>query len=188
MNLFEFNDSTGLPDIDPIVLEMKPFKALVARDKSKGKIKAKTELAFIWFWCDYKSDFSGIADEEKKLREILNIVDLPKEWAIDNTIKDAITFYKNITKTTTIILLEQTRKTIDKLSTFLEKIDFEETVDGKPKWDMKKIVDTTNQIPNLINTLKQLETKVKEEQDILDKKIRGDRELAVWEDGDITEL
>ena len=54
MQLFEYNAETGLPQFDPIVFELKPFKVLVDRDKSKNKEVAKAELAFVWLWCDYK--------------------------------------------------------------------------------------------------------------------------------------
>lgn len=184
MNLFELNANTGLPDIDPIVFEIKRFKQLVTRDKSKNKSTSKAELAFIWFYADYKSDFSAEPDEDKKIKEILNIVTLPNEWKLDSVVREAIAFYKHITTTPSTILLEQTKKTIKKLSNHLETIDFTATdKTGKLKYDMKKVVDTTTQIPKLIAVLREIEDKVKEEQDNLEKEIRGDKDLAVWEDG-----
>jgi hypothetical protein len=188
MNLFEYDAELGLPQIDPIVYELKPFKALVTRDKSKNKERAKSELAFIWFWCDYKSDFSTEPDESKKLFEITNVLTLPPSWKVDALVEKAIDFYKELTSTTTTVLLEQTKKTIKKLSVFLEGIDFDKTDNsGKPVYDMKKVVDTTTQIPKLLATLKEIEIKVREEQEQLEKSIRGGKLLEAWEDGDITE-
>lgn len=184
MQLFELNAETGLPQFDPIVFEMKPFQELIKRDKTKDKSVAKTELAFIWLYKDYKSDFSSIADETKKLKEIFRIVSLPKGWKIDSKIQAAIDFYEEITKTTSTVLLEKMKKTINKLSDFLETIDFTETdSNGKLKHDMKKVVDTTNQVPRLLATLKEIEERVKEEQSNIEKEIRGNKNIATYEDG-----
>ena len=76
------------------------------------------------------------------------------------------------------------KKTINKLSDFLEDIDF--TLldkNDKPVYDMKKVVDTATQVPKLLTTLKEIEDRVKEEQSVVEKKIRGDRQLSVHEDG-----
>lgn len=184
MNLFEFNEETGLPDIDPIVSELKPFKKIFSRDRSKYKQKARAELAFVWFYTDYKSDFSTELNEEKKVSEIVSLLSLSDDWIIDKTISNAIKFYKDITKTPSTVLLNQTKRTINKLSDFLETMDFTEVdSSGKLKYDMKKIIDTTNQIPQLIVTLREIEMKVKEEQETLNKKIKGGKILEALEDG-----
>lgn len=184
MQLFEINSETGLPQFDPIVFELKPLKVLIDRDKTKNKDIAKAELAFIWLYADPKSDYFGVPNEEKKLAEIIQILNLPKDWKFDAKIKAAIEFYQEITKTTTTNLLEKMKKTINKLSDFLEDIDF--TLldkNDKPIYDMKKVVDTATQIPKLLTTLKDIEDRVKEEQSVVEKKIRGDRQLSVHEDG-----
>ena len=184
MTLFELNADTGLPQFDPIIFEMKPFKALVDRDKSKDKKIAKAEISFVWFYKDYKSDFSSITDEDKKLEEILSIISLPGNWKPDLKVQQAVEFYGEITKTPSTVLLEKMKKTINKLSDFLENIDFEALdKNGKPLYDMKKVVDTSTQIPKLLTTLKEIEDRVKDEQSNIEKEVRGNRKLAVYEDG-----
>lgn len=184
MNLFDYNIDTELPDIDPIIFEMRPFKKIYTRDKTKNKSIAKAEVAFIWFYCDYKSEFSSAIDESKKVSEISNILDLPKSWSIDKDIQSAIDFYKRMSSTPSTMLLDNAKKTIKRLSVFLETIKFDEVdSNGKLKFDMKKVVDTTNQIPKLISTLREIEEKVKEEQEQLTKEIRGGKDIEVWEDG-----
>lgn len=184
MTLFELNADTGLPQFDPIIFEMKPFKALVDRDKSKDKKIAKAEISFVWFYKDYKSDFSSITDEDKKLEEILSIISLPGNWKPDLKVQQAVEFYGKITKTPSTVLLEKMKKTINKLSDFLENIDFEALdKNGKPLYDMKKVVDTSTQIPKLLTTLKEIEDRVKDEQSNIEKEVRGNRKLAVYEDG-----
>lgn len=184
MNLFELNANTGMPDFDPIVFEIKEFRKIVSKDKTKNKTKAKTEIAFVWFYADYKSDFSNEIDEDKKIREIIEILDLPKNWTKDKDVDAAINRYKELTKTPSTILLEQTKKTITKLSIFLENIDFDKLdKNGKPIYDMKKVVETTTQIPKLIATLREIEERVREEQENIEKEIRGNKNLEVYEDG-----
>ena len=181
MNLFELDDN-GTPIVAPIAYELRPFKKIIAEDRSINKSRAKAELAFVWFYCDYKSDFSSIIDENKKVSEITELLNLGAGWKITKRVTEAIDFYKEITVTPTVILLDQTKKTIHKLSEFLEGIDFnEEDNSGKPKYDMKKVVDTTTQIPKLIATLREIEAKVQEEQENIEKKIKGGKELEALE-------
>lgn len=186
MQLFEFNEETGLPEFDPIVFELAPIRHIAKRDRSKYKEQAKKEIAYIWFFADYKSDFFGEPNEDKKVKEIKALLDFDEKWKPDKKIKEAIEFYRELTRTPTTILLEQTRASIVKLSEFLDSIDYKATDNrGQPIYDIVKVVQTTNQIPKLLSTLKQIEEKVKEEQDQLEKTIRGDKEIATWEDGDI---
>ena len=183
MNLFEIND-TGEPILSPISYELKAIKKLITRDKDKNKKKAKAEIAFIWFYTDYKSDFSSIVDEKRKLSEIKTILGLSDSWKPDKAVKDAIEFYKEITKTPATLLLNNTKRMVERLSIFTDSIDFAELDgQGKLKYDMKKVIDSTNQVPKLLATLKEIETRVKEEQEEIEQGIRGDKELAVWEDG-----
>ena len=50
MKLFEMNKE-GI-EISPQSLIIKEFKKLWARDKSKGKQKARTELAYVYYYTD----------------------------------------------------------------------------------------------------------------------------------------
>lgn len=180
MKLFELNADTGLPQFDPIVFELGPFRDLIAKDKSKNKTIAKTELAFIWFYADPQSEFYGIAEIE----EIKKILDLPKSWTISEELSKAIEFYKGFIATTATKLLEKMKMTIDKLSDHLGDINFEtKDENGRLVYDMKKVVDTASQIPKLLASLREIEIRVKEEQEELEKEVRGKKQLAAWEDG-----
>ena len=183
MNLFELTNE-GDPILSPIAYEIEPIKKLISKDKSKDKKKAKQEIAFIWFYSDYKSDFSAISDENKKLSEIKRILGLPDNWKQSKELKEAIEFYREITKTTATKLLENTKRMLEKLSKFTDDIDFTEVDNsGKLKYDMTKIITSTNQIPKLLVTLKEIENRVKEEQETIEKGIVGNKELEVWEEG-----
>lgn len=47
MELFLFNKETYEVEVAPEVTLMKPFKKIIARDRSQSKNKAKAELAYI---------------------------------------------------------------------------------------------------------------------------------------------
>ena len=59
-------------------LLLKPFKTIWNRDKSKDKNRALQELGFIYFFCDPRSDYQYLIDEEEREKSIKRIINLQK--------------------------------------------------------------------------------------------------------------
>ena len=59
--LFQFNEDFEI-EVNPIVHTLVPFKKVL--EKYKNKVDGITELSFIAFLCNPKSDFSDIRDEK----------------------------------------------------------------------------------------------------------------------------
>jgi len=183
MELFEIKKD--IVTFSPQALTLEPFHKLWVRDTSKDKSVAVAELAAIYFYADYKSDFSTIVHPEEKLEMIKSVVvGLPDNWVNDETFDEAVSFYKEMQKTISTILLEDARQAVSTVSSFLRTIDLNE-VDGKgkPVHDVKKVADTLGNINRITESLAKLEEQVKK--DILEKadKLRGNKPKAVFEDG-----
>ena len=93
-------------------LLLKPFKKIWDRDKTKNKEKAYMELGFIYFYCDPRSDYQYLTDEEERLKAIKEGEGIPDKWSPDNIVKEAMNFYNGF-KPTSALLLEDTRNMVN---------------------------------------------------------------------------
>jgi hypothetical protein len=186
MNLFELTSEYKV-QINPAAYTLSHFKKIWDRDKSKTKEVAQAELAFVWFTCDYKSDFFNIPDAEQKEIEVIKECFKGKKWTPDKVVRDAQEFYKERQKTFSLILLEDAVHGISKLSSYLRDINFNEnevnerTGEIKPKHDIKKYADTIKTIPDIHKALISLEEAVKKEQQQKNS-LRGGREKGLYVD------
>lgn len=141
MKLFAFKDYQVT--ISEEALLLKPFKKLWDRDKSKDKARALQELGFVYFFCDPRSDYMFLVDEDVRKEKIIEQEGLPKTWKIDKAIQEAIDLYKYLTQTTASLLLEDTRIAVDKLRNLLKDIDLTEKDDkNKPIYTLNSVTST----------------------------------------------
>ena len=185
MNLFEIEGDKLR--IQPEAYALIPFKKIWDRDKSKGKVVALEELAYIYYLTDYQSDFVNDPDDSERDKAVRKQCITNSKWEPDKVVKEAIEFYKEMQETIAIKLLDNARAGINKLSLYIRDINFEETtlsVNGevRPKHDIKKFADTIKQIPDILKALKQLEEAVKLEKEVATNKLRGDRTKSPYED------
>lgn len=182
MELFELNN--GVVTYSPIALTLEPFKVLWKRDRSKDKSIAILELSYVYYFTDYKSDFSDIIDQREKSKEIIKVL-FPKDtkWKPDDKVQTAIEFYRERSETITTRLLENAMMAVHKISTYLSSVDLTEVDDrGKLVHDAKKVADTVGALDKLIDSLAKVEEKVKKEKQVKDK-MRGSTEKKLFEDG-----
>jgi uncharacterized protein YoxC len=162
-------------------LLLKPFKAIWKRDKTINKEKALMELGFIYFFCDIRSDYQYIIDEDARLEAIKLGQGLPNDWKPDNVLKEAMNFY-NTFKPISALLLEDTRVAVDKLRKLLRDIDLTDTDDkGKPIYTLNSVTSTIKQIPALVKDLDEAERALAKELAQSDK-VRGAQEKSMYED------
>ena len=162
-------------------LLLKPFKAIWKRDKTVNKEKALMELGFIYFFCDIRSDYQYIIDEDARLEAIKLGQGMPKEWKPDSVVKEAMEFY-NTFKPISALLLEDTRFAVDKLRRLLRDIDLTAADDkGKPIYTLNTITATIKQVPSLVRDLDEAERSIAKEIAQSDK-VRGAQEKSMYED------
>lgn len=163
---------------EPEILTLKVFKRLYSRDKSKDKSKFLQELGFIYFYVDPRSDYQYLTNEEERKDAIIKGEGLPETFKIDNLLQEAIDYYSSF-KTTSVLLLEDTRamiegyrKKIKKLTTEMEDLEIK---------DIKDLGTIIKQIPSLIRDLDNAEKTVTKEL-IQNDKVRGSVEKGIYED------
>ena len=162
-------------------LLLKPFKKIWLRDKSKSKEKALLELGFIYFYCDPRSDYQYLVDDDDRKTAIKQGEGLPENWKPDTVVEDAIEFYNSF-KPTSALLLEDTRVAVSKLRTLLKNIDLDKVDDkGKPIYTLNVITATIKQIPSLVKDLDEAEKALTSELREAGK-MRGQGEKTLFED------
>ena len=160
---------------------LKPFKILWNRDKTKGKEKALQELGFIYFFCDPRSDYQYIVDEDRRREAIIDGEGIKKGWKPDKEVQQAIDFYNSF-KSESALLLEDTRFAVDKLRKLLRDIDLNALDDkGKPVYTLNTITSTIKQIPALVKDLNEAEKTLITELN-MGGKMRGQGEKTIFED------
>ncbi len=166
---------------EPEILTLRVFRNLHNRDKSKDKNRFIQELGFIYFFADPRSDYQYITDEVQRLESIIEGEGLPNDWEPDTLLIEAVKFYESF-KTTSALLLEDTRYAVDKLRTLLREIDLNQTDDkGKPIYTLNMVTSTIKQVPSLVRDLDEAERTLAKEI-IQSERIRGTAEKAIYED------
>jgi hypothetical protein len=184
MKIFTMDNDTFEISLDPEVLLIKEFKAIVDRDKTKGKIVSMAELSYIWFFADFRSDFGQIIDEKERTSDIMDaIVGLPKNWSPDDLVRAAIERYRKLSESVASRLLIDAMSTVNNLSKYAKEASSElSKMDGeKPAHDVSKILAFIDKLPNTLSTIKKLEEEVIRERNI-GTSHRGTQERGMFED------
>ena len=164
--------------IDPMVLTLKPFKAIWVRDKTEKKERAISEIAYIYFMEDPRSDYQYIIDRDERSKAIKEGEGLKPTWQPDGTVKEAMKLYASF-KTTSALLLEDTRALVDGYRNKLRDLTSNMTnLDVKDVKDLGAII---KQVPSMVKDLDEAERALAKEIAQSDK-VRGTAEKAIYED------
>lgn len=166
---------------EPEILTLRVFKRLFMRDKTKNKSRFLQELAYIYFMEDPRSDYQYIVNPDERSRAIIEGEGLDNDWKVDSILQEAIDYYKSF-KSTSALLLEDTRVAVDKLRQQLRDIDLNSVDDkGRPIYTLNVVVNTIKQVPSLVKDLDEAEKTIAKEM-IQNDKIRGSAEKSMYED------
>ena len=165
-------------------LLIKPFRMIWNRDRSECKLKASQELGFIYFFCDPRSDYMFIVDDDERREKIIGQEGLEAKWKPDKVIKEAMEVYIYLTQTSSSLLLQDIKGVVDKLRVFLKEIDLNEKdpKTGKPVYTLNNITSTIKQIPTLIKELAEAEKLMNKEVED-NTRMRGAGTKKIFEDG-----
>ena len=164
--------------IDPMLLTLKPFKAIWVRDKTEKKERAISEIAYIYFMEDPRSDYQYIIDRDERSKTIKEGEGLKSKWQTYGTVKEAMKLYASF-KTTSALLLEDTRALVDGYRNKLRDLtsDMSE-LDVK---DVKELGAIIKQVPSMVKDLDEAERALAKEIAQSDK-VRGAQEKSIYED------
>lgn len=155
---------------------LKPFRQIWMRDRSINKDKATMELGFIYFFCDPRSDYQYLTDEDERKEAIKEGEGLPLKWEPDKIVQEAMTFYNSF-KPTSALLLDDTRLMVDKYRKRLREQEF----DGLEVKELKELGALIKQIPSLVKDLDEAEKALTSEMRNAGK-MRGQGEKTIFED------
>lgn len=162
---------------------LKIFRQIWNRDRSVNKDKAIMELGYIYFMVDPRSDYQYLVDENERSKAIIEGEGLPENWKPDKVVIEAMQFYSSI-KSTSALLLEDTRVAIDRVRQFLKTVDLGALDErGKPIYTISSITSTIKMIPQLIKDLDDAEKAIKADMQNTSGKVRGQKEKSLLEDG-----
>ena len=140
------------------------------------------ELGYVYFISDPRSDYQYIVDEEERAKAIIEGEGLPNNWKPDKLIIEAINFYKSL-KSTSALLLEDTRAVIDNVRKTLREFYFDDMEDKDRVNAIKSVASTIATIPKLIKDLEEAERAVTSATKNVTGKDRGQKEKSLLEDG-----
>lgn len=180
MKLFKY--SAYKIEISEEAFLLKPFKAIWNRDRSEGKNKALTELGYIYFMEDPRSDYQYIVDREDRHKAILESEGMKSDWKPDKLVKEAMAFYSSF-KSTSALLLEDTRAIIENVRKTLREFSFDDMEDKDKVTAIKSVASTIATIPKLIKDLDEAEKAVTSEMTESVGKVRGQKSKSLFDDG-----
>lgn len=179
MKLFKYEGYDVV--VAPEALTLKPFKKIWDKDKSKDKIKATDNFAFLYFFCDPRSDYQYLIDEESRMEAVKEGLGFDKKWEPDEDMKAAISFYNSF-DSSSAILLRVAREGVEKVQKALRQIDLTATDDkGKPAFSPKDYLTTLKMVPEVAAMIQEAEKTLKDENEY--GEARGAIEKAMFDDG-----
>lgn len=179
MKLFKFEGYKI--EISEEAFALKIFRQIWNRDRTVNKERAITELGYVYFMTDPRSDYQYIIDSDERSKAIIEDEGLPQDWKPDKLVKEAMEFYGKF-KPTAALLLEDTRYAVDKLRKLLRDINLEEKDDkGKPVYTLNAITATIKQVPGLAKDLDEAEKALASEMKNQGR-MRGQGEKTIMED------
>jgi hypothetical protein len=169
MKLVQWID--GKPTFSDEAKMLKPFRQIIERDKGgkgkydvpgdsdgRNKIISTKELAFIIYWCSFKSPFDHIKDDKQKEEEIKSALMLPDNWKADSLIWEGVDKWKELTYTSKRKLVDTAKRSFDKLEEFLDQVDLQATTNsGSLVFSPKALQEALQEIPTTIKKLYEAE-------------------------------
>lgn len=160
---------------------LKPFRDIWKRDKTKNKEVALTELAYIYFMEDSRSDYQIYVDKEERSNQIKIGEGMKESWKPDKMVQDAQVFYSNF-KSESALLLDDIRTAICTLRKGM--ITQEELNDIDPEKKptvLKNYAEVISKLTELAAKVNDLEKNIAKEA-FQSGKVRGSVEKAMYED------
>ena len=160
--------------VSPEALLLKPLKKIWERDKSRSKEKAMMEFGFLYFFCDPRSDYQYIVDDDDRQEAVKVGEGLPKDWKPDALLKEAITLYRSF-DTPAAALLRVASEAVNKVQKTLKELEPEDTK------SLKDYLAALKMIPEVAAMIKDAEKAIHEETEYGEAK--GAIEKTLFDDG-----
>lgn len=162
--------------ISPSALNIPEFKDLWRRDKKRSKVDAFSELSYVYYMVDFKSEYRNYPESkrEDKIKEAFCKATLGEKWKPDQKVINAIRKYSEMQQTASLRYLIAVEGQLDEITNFLNT--------GEPISDdnIKDRVAAMDKANKILLDLPKLKESVKK--DISQtSKIRGGGDIGLYE-------
>jgi hypothetical protein len=169
MRLFDIDK--GRVQINPAALWIPEFKKLWNRDKTKEKIRATNEIAYIVFMYDFTSPYRDYSEQDREKKVLRDCFPDEPNWKADKDIEKAIKRFKEFQETANSRLLKAAKIAADKLTEYFREVDSSAA---------SEIVRNLKELGTVVKSLDILEKQVQKEQ-VESNAIRGGQEVGLFE-------
>lgn len=160
-------------------LLVKPIRKLWHQDRSQGKEQFYKQMSVLYFTYDPGSNYSYIVDEKERMKEVMQQEGI-KEFKPSSDFKEAVKIYKQLVRTPSTELLNDVRKTIDKVRQALNSINFGSLEEKDKVSAINTVTTVVAKIPKLVKDLSEAEKAVTKELEE-SSNARGSQELTVFD-------
>jgi len=181
MRLFEIVDFEVV--VNPVAYTLAPFKAVLDKYSKKDKEYVNSEMAYIYYFSDWTSDYSSETDKDKRKENILSEVFTAdsSKLKIDSVTDDAIAFYEEKQQTLSMLLYIDAKGAINKIREYFRAVDLMAMdKNDKPIYDISKLTTTIEKSASLVAKMAELEDAIKKEKQA-SSKIRGVDSIGLFE-------
>lgn len=174
LHIFSYNSSTNEVNVeDGNIFLIREFQALmndkrnVCKEDKTGKkhLRAFRELTYIWLAIDWDSLYKNYTPQERHEEAFKDAKLTEEEWN-DPIFREACRKYRDLQNSNPgIRLLEAQRKMVHRITDYFDTVDPLERDEntGKPIYKVKDLEAEMANSVDLLDTLKQVEDRVKKE-------------------------
>lgn len=174
LHIFQYNNANGNVELEKgEILLIKEFAALmdnkrnICKEDPTGEkhLRAFREFKYIWLAIDWESFYRDYSEQDRH-QESLKDANLTEEEFNDPIFREACRKYRNLQEShRSIKILQASQLMVDKFIDYFTNIDPEERdlQTGKPIWKVKDIQTELQNLPKVLDELKQVEQQVKKE-------------------------
>ena len=182
MKLLKYENYQVVPTEECFMI--KPLRELFNEDTSTDKELFMQQISYLYFMVDPRSPYMDILDTEDREEKVKIDCGLNEDFTPSEKLVKAMAFYKEITTTTSMKLLNSMRTSIIKICDYLDNIDlYAEDKLGKPKYNIDKIITATDKAPQLAKRLQETEKLVAQEITETSRVRGGEDSDHAFEDG-----
>lgn len=182
MKLLKYENYQVVPTEECFMV--RPLRELFNEDTSTDKEFFMQQISYLYFMVDPRSPYMDILDEEDREEKVRVDCGLTDDFKPSEKLIKAMAFYKEITTTTSMKLLKSMRTSVIKVCDYLDDIDlYAEDKQGKPKYNIDKIISAIDKAPQLAKRLQETEKLVAQEITETSRVRGGEDSDHAFEDG-----
>lgn len=197
-----FNVKDGELIIEPELLTIEEFKKIWDWDRAASKSYAMKELAVVYHMADMNSPYANYPEDKRF--ELIRKDILKNDTRLVLRLKDAIVKYKELNETPAEKSIKELRETLESLRNIVSifRVNIESKLKDKDldeviqvnrngtvvtklnilNANLRDLLDNAIKIPKVIEQLAELELKVQMEKTADSGRVRGGKEVGMYED------